>query len=72
MTLNIKIEKNVAIPIPNAKNDWPFEAMNVGDSFYFEHPARLTTAVSDQHRRNEEKRFTTRAEGKGRRVWRIK
>lgn len=66
-----KIEKNVPNP-SNKQNGYPFGEMDVGDSFLVTDPRdilRVVSAVSYFGKRNN-KKFSIRAEGESKRVWR--
>ncbi len=69
-----KIEKNV--PIPNDalnNNRYPFTKMEVGDSFLITDDTPSRSVLAGQaSRRYAPKRFVGRkAEGGGRRIWRV-
>jgi hypothetical protein len=66
------IEKNIPIP-PMTKNSvYPFQYMEIGDSFYTTASInKLSTAASIYGKRHQ-KGFTIRKEGEGHRVWRCK
>jgi len=74
----IKIDKGVPIPaVENARGKggrrpkYPFVCMEIGDSFFTNtHPKTVRTAASTHYRRHN-KKFTTRSENGGTRVWRI-
>ena len=67
-----EIENNVPVPelSYSRKLKYPFEKMEVGQSFKVEgkNPA---SAVSQQNKRNPDKRFIVRREGESFRVWRV-
>lgn len=78
----IKIEKDIPIPKytrgPIAK--YPFSKMEIGDSFFI-HSQKQSRAVSScsimwarhfNKKNKEERKFSTRKQGKGYRCWRIK
>ena len=75
----MKIEKGIPIPPPykpknlnNTRPKYPFRHMEVGDSFFVPRleAQRARSAASQQSSRSRRK-FTTRKEGDGLRVWRI-
>jgi len=70
----IKIDKDVPLPETRKyRGFYPFEQMEVGDSFFIEdeNRQRLASAVYKNGKRLHVS-FSVRAEGKGFRVWRIK
>jgi len=67
----IKVDKG--IPIPLGKYGYPFDEMEVGDSFYVD--SKLSGAINamgNWNRNNPNKRIVSRTQGKGRRFWRTK
>lgn len=76
-TANVKIDKNVPLP-PKAIEKYPFEDMEVGDSFLFPDHVKKTSAYAMGHKMNNiykertmENRFTVRRTPEGYRCWRI-
>jgi hypothetical protein len=74
-----QVEKAVEIPRkktgPQKGSIYPFEKMEVGDSFKFpkDKYVRITSAANQFSRSKKRKvRFTVRANGKSARIWRIK
>ena len=67
-----EIENNVEIPEPKRyrNSKYPFDQMEIGQSFKVE-GKNPSSAVSQQNKRNPEKRFIVRREGCGFRVWRV-
>ena len=67
-----EIENNVEIPeLKRFRNSkYPFDLMEVGQSFKVE-GKNPSSAVSQQNKRNPEKRFIVRREGDDFRVWRV-
>jgi hypothetical protein len=67
-----EIEKG--IPIKSGTGRFPFEQMEVGDSFLVPDGdcsrQAVSAAIVRQHKRSD-KRFVTRAAKDGRRVWRV-
>lgn len=59
---------------PGRKEKYPFTEMEVGDSFHVTgaDAKRVISAIGTRTRRGHSERFTTRACGEGRRVWRVK
>lgn len=79
----VKIEKGIEMPRINSKNSYyPYEKMEVGDSFYIEvkegenmwnvQSRLLTSSKSFILKNNLQWKFTTRKMDKGFRIWRIK
>jgi len=68
--MNIVIEKGVPLPISNTK--YPFESMEVGDSFTVPNDYRksLQATISYFHQRGG-KRYTVRKNGDICRCWRV-
>lgn len=69
----IKIDKGVQIP-PQKRNDYrkyPFKELAVGDSFFIEERYATVAPSASAHGRRYGKKFTTRSENGGTRVWRI-
>lgn len=66
-----KIEKHV--PPPAARRVYPFDKMDVGDSFFVPDETTWGSAASSAraYGANEGKRFATRAIDGGVRIWRI-
>lgn len=66
----MKIDKN--IPIPNSVNKYPFQDMEIGDSFYV---SSITTRKFSNYRDTKwtkyGKKFTAKKENDGVRIWRI-
>jgi hypothetical protein len=70
---NIKIDKKVPLPPPRGTNKhYPLAEMKIGDSFWAppDEVVRARSAAS-QHGSRHQKKFTTRTEDDGLRVWRI-
>ena len=67
-----EIENNVEIPELKRFRyyKYPFDLMEVGQSFKVE-GKNPSSAVSQQNKRNPEKRFIVRREGDDFRVWRV-
>ena len=67
-----EIENDVKIPelTHSRKSKYPFDLMEVGQSFKVE-GKNPSSAVSQQNKRNPEKRFIVRREGDDFRVWRV-
>lgn len=79
--MTFKIEKDVPIPASNAggreqgRGKYPWQNMEVGDSFYFSHLLRSSVhcaTICWAKRNGREWAFETRDEGRGARIWRIK
>lgn len=71
----IKIDKNVPIPLARnkAKYKYPWDKMEVNDSFYIDTPAAgLHAMIRVRNTRHPEMTFIVRKDGNGARVWRIK
>ena len=68
----INIEKSV--PIPEGKTKpriYPFSTMELGDSFFVKNGTSARAAAS-HYSAGTDRKFTTRKEGEGYRVWRVK
>jgi len=73
-TGNIKIEKDVPFPLGICTFPYPFDNMEIGDSFVVpdETKASVMAAVTRYQKKcNWEKKFITRKDLNGRRVWRV-
>jgi len=74
----IKIEKNVPMPKRKLGNPrtsrYPWDTMEVGDSFVFPNKVKRTTAMSLSYRTGKitGKRFAIRSVNEGIRVWRLR
>lgn len=78
--MEIKIEKNVPIPMKGGKAKWelyPLDKMEVGDSFYIEGERASAISASLQSYKNNQimkyqnkVAFVCRSDAKGVRVWR--
>jgi hypothetical protein len=69
---SIAVEKHVAAPKPRVVYDYPYEEMEVGDSFVV--PVEARQKVLNANYRASRRlgwRFSTRTEGEQVRVWRI-
>ena len=75
--MTYEIEKNVPLPRPRQSGapKYPWESMDVGDSFYVA-GATVTllsaSAASWSRRHGRERKFATRTVNGGVRVWRVK
>lgn len=69
--MSYKIETNV--PIPTSKrNKYPWRALEIGDSFFVpDRPNTTMSGVCTAMGRVLGKRFISRPEGTGARVWRV-
>ncbi len=67
----IEIEKNVTMPVGGTP--WPFNEMEVGDSFAVEkeHLHRLRAAAQHYRSRRDGIKFATRVIGDEIRIWRL-
>lgn len=66
-----KIDKDIPIPIRQSLKLWPFKLMEIGDSFWVEGiPRKLQQLLVKQQRRDGRK-YRTKAEGIGLRIWRV-
>ena len=68
--MTIKIDKN--IPLPETRNRYPFDKLEVGNSFFVEGKTNINGSRYHYVRKNHGKKFTTKRENGGLRVWRIK
>lgn len=69
----IKIEKNIPFKGTASYSKYPFKEMEVGDSFFVECDNTVIARTIYVYRKdgNEAKKFSTKKEKTGRRVWRI-
>jgi len=70
--MSIAIERNIPIPPErNRKNDYPYEVMDVGESFFVP-DSDIQRVCNCNYRANKllDKKFIARREGNGVRVWR--
>lgn len=70
----IKIDKGVPIPAARwstGKRKYPFPDMEIGDSFFTESSQDTVGSSVTIYSRFNNKKFTTRSENGGTRVWRI-
>jgi len=67
----MKIDKN--IPIPN-RSKYPFAEMEVGDSIFIDKTTTQSSVcqMAYTYGKKNNKKFTSRTEGNGVRIWRIK
>jgi hypothetical protein len=68
----IKIDKNIAFPT-TARTSYPFDEMEVGDSFVVIDQAKFEGArvAAYNHGVRKEKKFASRRVTEGVRIWRI-
>jgi len=69
---SMQIEKNVPVPSVVAKKEYPYRAMQVGDSFFVE-GVKLATMLNTNWRWGQKlgRKFIARVEEGGVRVWRL-
>ncbi len=70
------IEKNIPLPRKGANRTqvlYPFHKMEVGDSFFAPNAmqSKITTAYNHFRKKHAQRKFTTRQENGGTRVWRV-
>jgi len=70
--MSIKIDKGVPVPkaIHNGRSKYPFQQMEVGDSFFAETAPEVMRSSANQRRLKYGTQFIVRAEGSGARCWR--
>lgn len=77
----IQIQKNIPIPSKTTNRVYPFNEMEIGDSFLSEYKAEENKYAKSQKvylaiwrfcQNNKDKKFTTKSTDYGIRVWRIK
>jgi hypothetical protein len=70
--MSIAVEKNVPLPKLRTRNIYPYEQMEVGDSFFLEN-AHMPTVSNNNNQRGKKlgMKFIARKEGNGARIWRI-
>ena len=66
---DFKIEKGIPVPVKIRKRKYPFREMEVGDSIMIA-GMRAASQISWAVARHKPKRFVTRVEEDGLRVWR--
>lgn len=65
----MEIEKNV--PPPRKGGKYPFRTMAVGDSFFIEYKlGNSARAMAAKISRTTDRKFTSRIDGEGYRIWR--
>lgn len=68
----IKIEKNIPIPAEYQRaSKYPWRTMEIGDSFYVEVKGGIGGRVSTANKVYAPRKFISRGEEAGYRVWRI-
>lgn len=71
----INIDKNIPTPqkgIRDGKPKYPFRELEVGDSFYVDKPAnKFSGSVTWARMKFPDRKFITRSEGNGTRVFRV-
>lgn len=71
-----QIKVDTSIPIPRGRRGrvakFPFGLMNVGDSMFHDKDTIFGCAISWALRQRNDWKFTSRKEGNGVRIWRIK
>jgi hypothetical protein len=73
MDEDIRIEKNIPMPVVKKQNKYPFAEMEVGDSFFVKGVKEATIrAYSHVQARKLNRTYIVRAENEGVRVWRSK
>lgn len=69
-----KIEKGIPVGVVSTKNKYPFDQMEVGDSFYVKGDQKkkvaVGVAVTYYKKFHANKKFTCRTSSEGIRVWR--
>lgn len=70
---DFEIEKGIPMPVNRMKQKYPFDLMDVGDSFFIslEFVSAVRMAIQRFKLINSQARFVTRREGKGMRVFRV-
>ena len=67
----IKIDKDV--PIPSKSGKYPWDNMEVGDSFYIDvQVQKVGGRITHVRKKWPDRKWVTRKEGVGTRVWRVK
>lgn len=64
------VEKNVPLPGMHGNQRYPFDTMEVGDSFLADKPLAAQRSAH-QYGMRHGKKFVTRTEAGGMRIWRI-
>ena len=67
--MTINIDKDT--PFPEPKKRYPFDEMEVGDSFFAKRTTQQLLSSAARHQKDGRK-FTARAENDGARIWRVK
>ena len=70
--MSIAVENNIPLPKIAKRNVYPYESMDIGDSFFLE-SANPQTVANNNYVRGKKlgMKFIARKEGNGVRVWRI-
>ena len=71
--MTIKIEKGIPMPAPYVRKRFPFDDMEVGDSFFVPDatPRSIAGSVSQARKRLPGRMFNCRRVDGGTRVWRL-
>jgi len=68
-----KVEKGIPIPVARNVAKYPYEGMEIGDSFFVPNMSRVRMNGSVQHQQYRRGwKFSMRTESNGVRVWRVK
>lgn len=72
--MTIKIEKGVPLPKRRGtkRSKYPFADMEVGDSFFFSETRERVSAAARAYGARTKKKFASRVDGDGCRIWRTK
>lgn len=67
-----KISKDVPVPAPIRRMNYPYELLQVGESFWVEGVSMQSLCNANRRQSKRlERRFICRKEGEGVRVWRV-
>ena len=68
--MEIKIEKNIPLPLRPRSDKYPLAQLEVGDSFFAPIGAAALAAHARRFGKANQRKFIVRPEGDGSRVWR--
>ncbi len=68
--MKIKIEKGVEFTLGHTNAKYPWDDMEIGDSFFFA-DQKVVSAACSRNQRDKSKKFVTRQVEGGFRVWRV-
>lgn len=66
----VTVEKGIAIPVASRATKYPWDKMEIGDSFFMDVSVTSASAAASNARKRYGFFYTVRAENAGSRVWR--